>query len=132
MLPDTRYVFLDANIYVQYLPYFKADVLLKKLQHLDLIVCSELINEIRRVAFYPGILQQTDAVNQNNYHDYVQAVLLKIQQFAEINIDTPIPILVEQPAGDSADWYIKNLCLQARAVSRGRCHRPQPERGTTI
>jgi protein tyrosine phosphatase len=98
MLPDTRYVFLDANVYVQYLPYFKAEVLLKKLQHLDLIVCSELITEIRRVAFYPGILQKTDSANQNNYHDYVQAVLLKIQQFAEINIDTPIPILIEQPA----------------------------------
>jgi hypothetical protein len=77
-----------------------------------LIVCSELITEIRRVAFYPGILQKTDSANQNNYHDYVQAVLLKIQQFAEINIDTPIPILIEQPALDSGDWYITNLCLQ--------------------
>ncbi len=57
MPPDTRYIFLDANVYVQYLPYFKAEVLLKKLEHLNLIVCSELINEIRRVAFYPGILQ---------------------------------------------------------------------------
>jgi predicted nucleic acid-binding protein len=112
MPPDTRYIFLDANIYVQYLPYFRAEVLLKKLEHLNLIVCGELINEIRRVAFYPGIIRLTNPANQNNYHDYVQAVLLKIQQFADINIVTPIPILIEQPAGDSGDWYITNLCLQ--------------------
>ncbi len=112
MPPDTRYIFLDANVYVQYLPYFKAEVLLKKLEYQNLIVCSELINEIRRVAFYPGILQQINPANQNNYHDYVQAVLLKIQQFAEITIDTPIPILIELPAQDNGDWYITNICLQ--------------------
>jgi predicted nucleic acid-binding protein len=108
----TRYVFLDANIYVQYLPYYKAETLLHKLQTIKIIVCDELLTEIERVAAYPFIINRIPINEQDNYLQYVQKVLLKLMAFADIYINQPIPMLIEEPANDPNDWYISNICTQ--------------------
>jgi predicted nucleic acid-binding protein len=109
---STRYVFLDTNIYVQYLPYYKAEVLLHKLQTVKLIVTQELLTEINRVAFYPFIMNQILAHERPQYIDYVQKIILKIKAFADIFVEQPIPISLEAPIDDPNDWYITNVCLQ--------------------
>lgn len=108
----TRYVFLDANIYVQYLPYYKAEVLLQKLQNIKIIVSLELLTEIDRVSAYPFIINRIPINEQPAYRQYVKKVLLKLMTFADIYIHQPVPILLEEPASDPNDWYISNICLQ--------------------
>jgi predicted nucleic acid-binding protein len=112
LMPDTRYVFLDANVYVQYLPYYKTEVLLKKLHTQNLVVCSELLAEIERVAVYDFIIQHIAETDRTNYYQYVQESLKQLEIFADIFINSPVPILTEQPAADPADWYITSICTQ--------------------
>lgn len=108
----TTYIFLDTNVYVRFLPHNKLVTLLKKLLPYKIIVCKQLIDEIKSVAIYDSITKQIPLENLNSYYKSLPIALEAIKLNADIFIDADIPILLEEPIGDAKDWYITNVALQ--------------------
>jgi predicted nucleic acid-binding protein len=109
---NTTYIFLDANVYVGFLPHSKLEVLLKKLLPFKIIVSKELLEEIKRVSLYPRITKQIPLPYLNDYIFSIPIALEAIKQNADIFINNEIPILVEEPIADPNDWYITNIGIQ--------------------
>lgn len=108
----TTYLFLDTNVFVKFIPHNKLTVLLRKLIPYKIIACTQLLNEIKRVALYPGVIKQIPSANLNSYIENLPLALTAIKLSADIFIEEEIPILVEEPATDPNDWYITNIALQ--------------------
>ncbi|MBX9783143.1 MAG: hypothetical protein K2X48_07605 [Chitinophagaceae bacterium] len=114
---NTRYLFLDANVYDRYIFHLRTGLLLNliatHLPGIHIIVCSELFTEIRTVCNRPG--KPFELMKSKGLADVNAAVekeISIIKLFAGIDITDTIPITEQQPKADPKDWYIHNLGKQ--------------------
>jgi predicted nucleic acid-binding protein len=106
---SSKYIFLDTNVWVQYLPMLKMDSILLKIEPFDLLTCSELFKEVEDVCLRPRIIPKISENTMSIYHNYLQKSLQRILASAALHIETPIVINEFLPQEDPKDWYIHNI-----------------------
>jgi predicted nucleic acid-binding protein len=116
MTINTRYLFLDANVFNRYILQSKLSSLLEKINNhfpeIELITCTELINEIADTCTRERPLKTAISKGIHNYEELIAQQIEVLRFYSDIYIDSPIAIQEEQPVDDMKDWYIFNLGKQ--------------------
>ncbi|MBX9783985.1 MAG: hypothetical protein K2X48_11915 [Chitinophagaceae bacterium] len=116
MTINTRYLFLDANVFNRYILQGKLSSLLEKISihfpDIELITCTELFHEIADTCTRERPLNAAKAKGIHNYEELIATQIEVLKFFSDIYINSAIAIQEEQPLADPKDWYIYNLGKQ--------------------